>query len=83
VPRKFRYDTAAWAGLVAYIVAAEHWLHRSKQPLMSETYDRWLTTPLGRVCCWVVTLTTAGHLLNQIPGRWDPFHRLFWGKGQQ
>jgi len=73
-----RRDTAAWVGLVAYIVAAEYFLTHRSHPLMSESFDRWLGTPHGRILCWAVTGSTAAHLLNLLPNKIDPYHTAFY-----
>jgi hypothetical protein len=73
-PTAIPRDTCAWLGLVAYITTAEVLLMRKSHPLMSQSFDRWLAHPVGRIGCWLVVGTTAAHLLNLLPDKVDPFH---------
>lgn len=72
--------TGERAWLVLAVAVALYEIAAPKDQLLSEAVDRWLAKRPWMTRAVVVL--TAAHLLNLIPQRVDPFHRLaeasFW-----
>jgi hypothetical protein len=60
-----------WLAVAALVTAYE--LAAPDGELLSEGYDRGLEK--HKMALWAATLVTAGHLLNVIPMRADPYHQ--------
>ncbi len=70
-----RYSTKAWLALGAFIAVIE--TVAPANDMLSHAVDDWLEHPVGRFIATGVILTTAAHLLNQIPNSVDPFTLAF------
>ena len=67
-----RPSTKAWAGLVAGVVCYD--LLAPEGETLSEGFDTFLEE--HPAVAWGATVLTVAHLLNIIPQRYDPIHRV-------
>ncbi len=70
-----RYGARGWAGLAAHIAVVE--LLAPPGETLSETVDDWMSRHSGRVLWFALVGVVAAHLLNLLPERVDPIHRIF------
>lgn len=68
-----RPSTLAWAGLVGGVVAYD--VLCPKNETLSERLDPVLESAPGRAFLYTAIGTTALHLTNLLPDRYDPFNR--------
>lgn len=69
-----RPSTIAWGTVAAGIAAYDFMCPEGET--MSERVDSWLENPRTRILAIGAVAITASHLLNLLPERIDPFHRL-------
>lgn len=72
-----RYATKAWIGLAAYLTIVEALAPDGET--LSEAVDDWIEQHPGKAAWWVLVGAFSAHLLNLIPQRYDPVHKLFAG----
>lgn len=70
-----RYGARGWAGLAAHIAVIE--LLAPPGETLSEAVDGWMLRNRGRVLWFALVGIVAAHLLNLLPERVDPIHRIF------
>lgn len=70
-----RYATKAWAGLAAYLAVVE--VFAPEGETLSEGVDTWMEKHPGKAIWYGLVGIVGAHLLNLIPPRYDPIHRLF------
>ena len=70
-----RYGTKAWIGLAIYLAIVEAIAPEGET--LSETVDDWIERHPGKALWHILVGIVGAHLLNFIPERYDPLHRLF------
>lgn len=70
-----RYGTKAWIGLAAYLLIVE--ARAPKGETLSERVDLWIEKHPGKAVWHAGVFAVGAHLLNIIPPRIDPIHRIF------
>lgn len=70
-----RYATKAWIGLAVYIAAVE--IAAPPGETLSEAVDNWIERHPGKALWYAGVFVVATHLLNLMPKRFDPIHRMF------
>lgn len=71
---KPRPSTVAWGVLAAGVAAYD--IMSPPGETLSERMDSWLDSPRSKAMAIGTVAVTAAHLLNILPERVDPFHRL-------
>ena len=69
-----RPSTVAWGVLAGGVAAYDYFCPTGET--MSERMDDWLDKPISRAVAVGAVAVTSAHLLNYLPQRVDPFHRL-------
>lgn len=70
-----RYATKAWIGLAVYLAAVE--VCAPNGETLSEAVDDWIDHHPGKATWYALVGVVAAHLLNLLPEKYDPIHRLF------
>ena len=69
-----RPSTIAWGVLAAGVAGYDY--YSPKGETLSERMDDWLDSPKTKAVALGAVAVTAAHLVNLLPQRVDPFHRL-------
>lgn len=70
-----KYGTKAWIGLAAYLAVVE--LLAPKGETLSEAVDVWIERHPGKALWYAGVFIVGTHLLNLMPQKYDPIHRVF------
>lgn len=70
-----RYAAKGWLGLAAYLVVVEAFAPKGET--LSEGVDDWMEKHPGKAIWYGLVAIFAAHLINLIPERYDPIHRVF------
>lgn len=70
-----RYGAKAWAGLGIYLAIVEVFAPQGET--LSEAVDDWIEDHPGKAVWYLLVGIVGTHLLNLLPERIDPIHRLF------
>lgn len=72
-----RYGTKAWIGLGVYLGIVEALAPPGET--LSETVDDWIEHHPGKALWYGLVGFVGAHLLNLVPPRYDPIHRVTVG----
>lgn len=70
-----RYAAKAWVGLAGYLAIVE--VLAPEGETLSEGVDTWMEKHPGKVIWYGLVGIFGAHLLNLLPTKYDPIHRLF------
>lgn len=76
---KLRPSTKAWIGLGAYVAAYD--ILAPKGETLSEGVDRMLEHDKCKYVAIGGVALTAAHLINLLPPKYDPFHKVLIWRG--